>query len=79
MNGSERPIVKLQEATLIEAQLQETNLNEVQLQGAHLRLSRCIGEILYASPAVLATAVVVGPCGHGSAAQLLLFELVRPA
>ena len=27
-------------------------------------LSRCIGEILYASPAVLATGVVVGPCGH---------------
>jgi hypothetical protein len=28
-------------------------------------LSRCIGEILYASPAVPATGVVVGPCGHG--------------
>ena len=28
------------------------------------RLSRCIGEILYASPVALATGVVVGPCGH---------------
>jgi DNA invertase Pin-like site-specific DNA recombinase len=33
------------------------------VHGWQYGLSRCIGEILYASPAVLATGVVVGPCG----------------
>jgi hypothetical protein len=37
---------------------------EEQLAFQRTRLSRCIGEILYASPAVLVTGVVVDPGGH---------------